>query len=196
MNLPETTEENDTGSREPTLIESLIPSPSTPDNKAIYDAVDEGDRENRLLVRRKIEQFDTQLQDICEQLLGDRTGEVNEINENGLREYFLSDGVYIRELFIPAQMAVVTQLWKRERFWIIAYGDVTFRSELGVQRIKGPHRQYAPYGSKIVLWTHTDTLWFAISATDDCENVEDDVIATDYSECRYPWEDTKCLGQQ
>jgi len=172
-------------------MESLLPTPAEPDNSRVLEPVAEDDRENRLLVRSKIENFDQWLQGFCKDVLGDSGGEVNEINEQGLNEYFLSDGVYIRELFIPAETAVVTQLWKRDRFWIIAHGDVTLRSELGLQRIQGPHRQFAPYGSKVVLWTHEDTLWFAISGTDNphSEGIKDDVIAQDYSECQYGWED-------
>lgn len=172
------------------LVNYLVPAPDFPDNQCVIEPVAEDDKETRLAVRGKIDQFDQELQNFCKEVLGDPGGEVDQINDNGLKEYYLSDGVYIRELFIPAETAVVTQLWKRERFWIIAYGDVTFRSELGIQRVEGPHRQYAPYGSKVVLWTHSDTLWFAISATDDTNNVKDDVIAESYEECSYPWEES------
>ena len=179
-------------------MKTLIPAPARPDNEAVWEPVAEGDKENRLVVRNQIDQFEEWLKGFCSEVVGDPAGEMESINDDGLKEYFLSDGVYIRELYIPAETAVVTQLWKRERFWIIAYGDVTFRSELGVQRIKGPHRQYAPYGSKVVLWTHEPTLWFAISATDEpnTDGIKSDVIAADYGECRYEWEEDACPGEQ
>jgi len=173
----------------PVQDQPMFPVPAEPDSLTVHDLVEEGDKEKRLQVRGKIEQFESELQGFCEEVYGDSGGIVDEINEGGLKEYFLDDGVYIRELFIPKGSIITTQLWKRDRFWIIAYGDVTFRSELGVQRVRGPHRQVAPYGSKVALVTHEDTLWFAISATEasEGEEVKGDVIAQSYEDCIYPW---------
>lgn len=152
--------------------------------------VAEDDKETRLDARSHIELYEDELQKVCEEEYGDSYGEKDEINNDGLEEYFLDDGVYIRELFIPKDRVIVTKLWKRDRFWIIPYGEATFTSELGSQRIKGPHRQVAPYGTRVVLRTHEDTLWFAISATESPapEIVEQDVFADTYEDCVYPWD--------
>ena len=121
--------------------------------------------------------------------IGSETGCKDELNDNGLKEYF-ADGAYIRELFIPADMIVVSKLWNRERFWIITEGDVTFTTELGSQRVKAPYFNMAPFGTKVALYTHSDTRWFAITGADSTNNedVEKEVMAKDYSECVYPWD--------
>jgi hypothetical protein len=68
---------------------------------------------------------------------------------------------------------------------------VTFSSELGTQRVKAPYRAVAPFGSKIALYAHEDTLWFAVTGVEsetveDCEN---EVKATNYAELPYPWDE-------
>lgn len=149
------------------------------------------DKETRLVLRGQIDEFEHNFRSGLEEIYGDDGGEVEQINDDGLREYTLDNGVYIRELFIPKDMVICTKLWNRDRFWIIAYGHALIKTELGTEEIIGPHRRIAPYGSKAVLRTYEDTLWFAITKTEHPEDLEathEDVFANDYSECVYPWD--------
>jgi len=161
--------------------ELIMPWVST---DTIVNEISPLDKKGRLSARQLIDKCEADLQSA----LGSETGCMDEINDNGLREHFI-EGAYVRELFIPAGTAIVSRIWNKTRMWIIAAGEVTFTTEMGTQRVKAPFTKIVPHGSKVVLYTHEDTLWFAVtgaSATNS-DDVEKEVIANDYSDCNYPW---------
>lgn len=164
------------------LMKSLLPELP---NNTVTNPVSLTDKKNRLVARKQIDAYQSALQDF----IGSETGEMDEINNNGLREYFVG-GAYIRELFIPAGVTIVSKLWKKERFWIITEGDVTFTTETGIHHIQAPYFAQAPYGSKVALFANTDTRWFAITGANatTSKEVDDELVANDYSECTYPWD--------
>ncbi len=165
-------------------VQSALKSIPYQGNEVVVNEVAVDDREGRLATRGRIENFMHALRGIA----GSDSGNADELNQNGLKEYFV-DGVYVRSLFIPAGQALVSQLWKRERFWLIAFGEVTFTHEYGTQRVRGPFTKIVPPGSRVALYTHDPTLWFAIAAADatNSKEAEDELIAKDYTECVYPW---------
>lgn len=154
-------------------------------NDFVIDEADPSDKEKRLQHRKLLDRYEVALQD----LFGSKTGEMDQINEEGLTQELI-DGVYIRCLVIQPGISIVSKIWKRERYWIIATGEVTFRTEFGTQRVKAPFTKIIQPGSKTALYAHETTMWFAISATDakELEDVENDVLAKDYSDVIYPWE--------
>ena len=156
------------------------------DNDTVTNEVAVTDKEGRLTVRAGIEKYEEALK----KLMGSDSGDMDAVNEEGLKEYF-AGGSYIRELFIPKDTTIVSQIWNKTRMWIIATGEVTFVTEMGIKRVKAPYREVVPHGSKVALYTHEDTLWFAITGTDaaNSEEVEEDVIAKDYDACTYPWDE-------
>lgn len=167
-------------------ITQALAGPTQADNEAAYNPVAVDDKAGRLAARSKIDAFEQAMK----AHFGSERGEMDEINDNGLREYFL-DGMYFRELFIPAGVAIVSKLWNRERMWVIASGEVTFTTELGTQRVQGPITMPAPFGSKVALYAHEDTTWLAVARTNaTCsEEVEDELVAKDYDELTYAWDD-------
>ena len=143
-------------------------------------------KELRLEQRNIIETYKEALQ----AHLGSERGEVDEINAQGLQEYLIG-GAYTRVLNIPAGVSIVSELWNRERLWIIVSGTVAVKSEEGDMLIEGPYIGKAPFGSRIALYAETDVLWAAItgvSETEDVTKVEDVVKAKGYSDFTYPWD--------
>lgn len=143
------------------------------------------DKEGRLAIRASIEEYEASMR----QAAGSERGEMDEINDNGLTE-FLVGGAYIRVLDIPAGVTIVSNLWLKERLWIIISGEVMFTTEFGQQHIIAPYIGKAPFGSKVALYAVTDTKWAAITGanTDNIEEMEDEIMAKDYSEFVYPWD--------
>lgn len=143
------------------------------------------DKQARLSMRGMIESFVSEFR----KEIGSERGDMDKINENGLVEHFVG-GAYIRQLFIPAGHAIVSQLWNKDRFWIIVSGKVTITSEAGRETITAPYYGLAPFGSRVALYTHEDTLWFAITGakSDNSEDVEKEIIVEDYSALSYPWD--------
>ena len=158
----------------------LINSPFEINNQIAAD-----DKAGRLAVRQKLEDLIVAMQEV----LGSETGDMEEINDNGLTEHFI-DGAYIRELLIPEGITIVSRLWSKDRFWIITEGEVTITSELGKQRIKAPYSDLAPYGTKVAIHAHKDTRWFAITGAKakNSDEVAKEVLAENHSECTYSWD--------
>jgi len=168
--------------------ENTLPILDYVSNDFILNEISPDDKEGRLLARKKIEQFQAEFQ----AAIGDDTGSMAEINDNGLNELF-AGGSYIRRLFIPKGTAIVSRIWKKERSWLIVSGEVTFTTEMGTQRVKAPYEAVIPSGSKVVLYTHEDTLWYAVTGVDNKENYENEVITDNYDYCVYPWDKLEVL---
>lgn len=166
-------------------MSDILPKMDKHNNFTVINENDISDKKSRLIIRDKIDALEKKMQEH----FGSETGEMEEINNNGLKEHLI-EGTYIRELFIPKGIAIVSRIWKKERFWIIATGEVTFTTEMGTQRVKAPFTKKVPPGSKVALYTHEDTLWFAIAGTTvtDLNDIEGDVLAEKYEDCVYPWD--------
>ncbi len=147
--------------------------------------IPEDNKELRLHQRGLIEE----LKDAIETTTGSTHGDRDQINE-GLQE-FIVGGAYTRVLHIPADTTIVSELWKKDRLWIIISGVVGVKSEEGDMLIEAPYIGKAPYGSRIALYAQTDVLWAAITGlpeTENLEEVESVLKAKDYSEFTYPWD--------
>lgn len=144
------------------------------------------DKGGRLANRTLIEEYRSAM---MKEVGGDGRGDADAINENGLQEHFV-DGAYIRQLLIPKGTTLVSELWRKERFWIISEGEVEVLSELGKQRIVAPYYGMAPFGSRIALFALEDTMWFAITGaeSESSEDIEKEIIVKDYKELPYPWD--------
>lgn len=154
-------------------------------NDYVVNPVAVNDKDGRLATRSKIDNYEDSLKD----LVGSDRGDMDQINDDGLKEY-IAGGAYIRQLFIPRDTSIVSKIWNKERMWIIASGEVTFTTEMGTKRVKAPYTEVVPHGSKVALYTHEDTLWFAITGAEstNLNEIEEEVIAKDYSDCSYPWD--------
>lgn len=161
-------------------------------NSNITDPVSVDDKEGRLAARVTIDGYEAAMKEA----VGSERGDMDEINDNGLKEYFVS-GSYVRELAIPAGITIVSKIWSKERMWIIASGEVTFVTEMGRKRVKAPYTEIVPHGSKVALYTHEDTLWFAITGAEstNSKDVEDEVTVNDYKDCTYPWDMLENKGE-
>jgi hypothetical protein len=157
-----------------------IITPDYADNSLVFNSVGLTDMQGRLSARSKIDQFESAIQEA----VGSERGDAEEINDNGLNEYLIG-GAYTRSLLIPKDITMVSMLWSKERLWIIATGEVTFTTEMGTQRVKAPYVWQPPFGSKVALHTHEDTLWFAITGAESAslDDIDEEIVANNYTDC-------------
>lgn len=143
------------------------------------------DRRGRLEARGNIEAYATALQGH----LGSERGDMDKINEEGLEEHIVG-GAYIRILDIPEGITIVSELWRKERLWIIISGEVLIKTEEGDKHVVAPYIGKAPFGSKIALYAIKDTKWAAITGveTEDLREIEQEVVTKDYTDFTYPWD--------
>lgn len=93
--------------------------------------------------------------------------------------HYFSDGVYAREMFVPKGVAWVGKIHKRTNLSIMSQGDMSFRDERGLRRVKAPYTFVAPPGTQRIGYAHEDTVWTVIHGTHetDVEKIELEFIA-------------------
>lgn len=111
---------------------------------------------------------------------------VNDTENCPLKHYF-SDGIYVREITIPAGMVIVGKIHKHRHPNFLLKGKVMVITEQkGEEMIEGPCFMMSEGGTKRALYAVTDLVWTTIhhnpTNTEDLEKIEDIVIAKNYDE--------------
>ena len=99
-------------------------------------------------------------------------------------KHTFTEGVYCREIFIPAGSAIVGKIHRHAHFNFISKGDVTVITKDGIKRLQGPCTMVSSAGTKRALYAHADTVWTTIHANPtnetDLEKLEEAIIAETY----------------
>lgn len=112
-----------------------------------------------------------------------------------VRHYF-SDGVYAREIRIPAGTLLTGHIHKRQNLNILSEGEISVLTEQGVQRVKAPFTVVSPPGTKRIAYAHTDCVWTTVHGTHerDVEKIEAEFIAKSEQEWLAYSEQHRMLG--
>jgi len=94
------------------------------------------------------------------------------------------DGAYVREIFMPKGMLIVSKLHKITHPYFVMKGDVSVFTEEGIVRIKAPYYGVTKAGTKRVLYIHEDTLWVTVHVTQETDlvKIEEEIISKSYAE--------------
>ena len=89
------------------------------------------------------------------------------------RHHF-SDGLYARELFIPAGVCLVGALHKTRHLYSIVKGHCLATSQYGSEEIQAPYLGETVPGTKRVIYAVTDCVWITYHPTDltDIDEIE------------------------
>jgi hypothetical protein len=93
-----------------------------------------------------------------------------------------SDGMYIREIHMPAGTLVTSRTHKTQHPFVISKGVVEVIKEDGSREIlQSPHTGITEAGTRRVLRIHADTVWstFHITAKTDPVEIEDEITYCD-----------------
>ena len=131
--------------------------------------------------RRDYREKITQLQDQMEDqgcLVG------KELHDLNPTKHTFADGCYVREIFNPANMLLVTKIHKKEHPFFLMKGKMSILPENGVETIEAPHHGITKPGTKRAIFTHEDCVFITVHATDKTtpEEVEEEVIAKDFDD--------------
>ena len=80
-----------------------------------------------------------------------------------------ADGVYGRELFIPAGTVLTGKIHKHSTMNFLMQGEITVTTPAGMRRIKAPAIFTSDPGCKKAGYAHTDVIWVNVHPT----NVKD-----------------------
>ena len=92
--------------------------------------------------------------------------------------HLVSDGMYFRQLTIPAGVVVVSKRHAREHLCTISRGSATVFTEDGITTVVAPYSFVSPAGAKRVLMVHEEIVWATVHRTKftDIADIERDVI--------------------
>jgi len=106
----------------------------------------------------------------------------NDLEKVNPLKHSFADGCYIREIFNPKNIFLVTKIHKVSHPYFLLKGEMTIMSEDGEKRIKAPHHGITHAGTKRIIYTHEDCIFVTVHVTDetDIEKIEEEVIAKDF----------------
>lgn len=94
-------------------------------------------------------------------------------------KHYFSDGVYAREITIPAGTLLTGEIHKFTQINILSAGEITVLTESGMTTVKAPFTAVSPPGTKRVAYAHTECVWTTILGTEltDLDEIESYFIA-------------------
>ena len=139
--------------------------------------------------RENIMTLENQITDIEGTLVGKELHELNPVKHS------FADGCYIREIFNPAGLLLVTKIHKKKHPFFLMKGKMSILTENGVQHVEAPHHRITYPGTKRVIYTHTDCIFVTVHATEstNIEEIEEAVIAKDFQDPEITLEDINIL---
>lgn len=110
-------------------------------------------------------------------------------------KHHFSDGVYGRELFIPAGTLLTGEIHKFRQLNVLVSGDISVLTEDGIKRVQAPFIVVSPAGTKRIAFAHSDCVWLTVHGTEetDLDLIEQKFIAHSDQEYSAFLEQTKEL---
>ena len=143
-------------------------------------------KDTRLNIREKVLQFEHDFTDMCRE----HPKAFKEVlTESPPLKHSFVDGVYVREITLPAHSIIIGRIHRHEHFNFITKGRVRCVTESkGVEEIVGPCSMVSEAGTKRVLYVYEETIWTTVHRTDatTVEDAEKEVIAESYSAMGLP----------
>lgn len=115
-------------------------------------------------------------------------------------QHYFSEGLYARQLTIPADTVVVSKIHLKGQINFLLKGTLLVVSEQSTQELTAPQVIVSPPGIKRAVHTKTEVVWVTVSATNktDLKEIEEEIIAKDFDDPRLlaKREEALCLGER
>jgi len=95
-----------------------------------------------------------------------------------------SDGLYARQVTVPADILTVTKIHKQEHVFFLQKGTISILTEEGVKKFTAPYMGVTKVGTKRIIYHHDEVIFTTVHATNEktVEKVEEQVIAKDFDQ--------------
>jgi len=134
-----------------------------------------------LAIRRRVDREDILS---MEEFLKNTEGAMIGDNNTCPLTHTFADGMYVREIFIPAGLFVVGKIHKHSHPNFLLKGTVMVVTEFGSERLIGPVSIISKAGTKRALYAITDLTWVTVhlnpTNTQDLAELEEEIIAPSY----------------
>lgn len=111
--------------------------------------------------------------------------------------HHFADGIYGREMFIPAGTVLTGKVHRFSTLNVLIEGEITVTTPQGMRRLRAPAVFVSPPGGKKAGFAHTDVRWLNVHPTEetDLAVIEQQFIEPEELPERITKE-VACLGQQ
>lgn len=94
-------------------------------------------------------------------------------------KHYFSQGVYAREITIPAGAMLTGKIHKFQQLNILSSGEISVMTDEGMKTVKAPFTIVSPPGTKRIAYAHTECVWTTIHGTNetDLDKIEEHYIA-------------------
>lgn len=108
-------------------------------------------------------------------------------NKNCPLKHSFVDGIYVREIFMPAGTVCVGKIHRHAHPNFLMRGRVTVITEDGgIEELQAPLAMISPAETQRAVYVHEDTIWITVHHNPDnekdLEKIEDFVIAKSHDE--------------
>lgn len=99
-------------------------------------------------------------------------------------QHYFSQGVYAREITIPADTILTGDIHKFTQLNILSKGRMHVYTEDGIKEVEAPFTVVSPPGTKRIAYTITECVWTTIHGTEetDVEIIRNQFILKDEAE--------------
>lgn len=113
-------------------------------------------------------------------------------------KHYHCEGVYAREINIPAGTALVGEIHLHDQINVVSKGKIRVATEEGIKELEAPCTFISPAGTKRAGFAITDTVWTVFHATTsiDQQEIKQEFIAPSYEDLDKQLENRKWLGLQ
>ena len=133
--------------------------------------------------QRKQKEFREKIAEF-EQVVNVHPAKLQAVHKINPTKHSFADGQYIREIFYPAGLFIVTKIHNKTHPFFLMQGEMTIFSENGLERISAPYHGITQAGTKRAIYTHTECVFVTVHATDklNIEDIEEEVIAKSFED--------------
>jgi len=141
---------------------------------------------NKLSTRKSIVEFENALINIADGDLIEGDGKNIVHSEKFPMKHIFADGVYVREMFMKKDSAVVGAIHKHLHVWFLLTGHLIIATEDFKEEHIAPCYVLAKPGSKRVIYAAKDSIFVNIHKnpdnTEDLKELENNIVALNYKE--------------
>tara|TARA_R110000851_G_scaffold57123_2_gene133241 strand:+ start:262 stop:894 length:633 start_codon:yes stop_codon:yes gene_type:complete len=133
---------------------------------------------------RKKQDFRNKMMDLQQEMVDNGALVGQDVHDLNPTKHTFADGCYIREIFNPAGVLVITKIHKKEHPFFLMKGRMSILTEDGIKTIEAPHHGVTQPGTKRAIYAHEDCTFITVHATDKTtpEEVEEEVIAKNFND--------------
>jgi hypothetical protein len=98
-------------------------------------------------------------------------------------KHTFADGMYIRQITVPAKALTVTKIHKQTHPFFVLKGTLSILTEHGIEKITAPYSGITKAGTKRIIY-HDEVILTTVHSTNkiDLGEIESEVIAKDFTE--------------